>query len=169
MNTFVKSFVNCVKLFIGLTCCMLLTGCMSYYSKRDITYPLNVIQSAVKRNLPEGVAWVSRNHREMKSNYFHPGHYNEKYKSTPNRIFRAQAHVWILGDRRPYHLKLKVYMEMRVSGGPRQVYSQRDLTIGKWVYAGTEAVSAKSLGKIIHDYLLKMDREWDLIDNFRPY
>ena len=167
MNKLANKFIR--KLFTVLVCVLLLTGCVSYYSKRGINDPLNVVQSAVKRNLPEGVMWISRNHREMKSNYFHPGHYNKKYESTPNRIFRAQAYVWILGDRRPYHLKLKVYLELRVSGGPRQVYSQRDLTIGKWTYAGTEAVSAKSLGKIIHDYLLKMDREWDLIDNFRPY
>ena len=163
-----KAFVIYVKL-LSIVACLFLTGCISYYSKRDITYPLHIIQSTVKKNLPEGVLWISRNHREMKSHYFHPGYYNEKYQLTERRAFRAQAHVWILGDRRPYHLKLKVYLEMRVSGGPRRVHSQKDLSIGKWTYVGTESIAAKSLGKIIYDDLLSGDRDWDLIDNFRPY
>ena len=152
-----------MKLFLCIFYCVVLTSCISYYSKRDISYPLHVIQSAVKRNLPEGVEWVSRNHREMRSNYFHPGHYNEKHRSTRRRAFRAKAHVWILGDRRPYHLKVKVYLEMRISGGPQQVHSQKDLSIGKWTSFGTEAMAAKSLGKTIYDYLLRIDRNWDLI------
>ena len=163
-----RGFVSYIKL-LSLFSCLLLTNCMSYYSKRDLSHPLHIIQSTVKKNLPEGVIWISGNHREMKSNYFHPGYYNEKYQSNERRAFRAQAHVWILGDRRPYHLKVKVYLEIRVSGGPRQVYSQKDLTVGRWTYSGTESMAAKSLGKTIYDELLRMSREWDLIDNFRPY
>ncbi len=168
MNKFVKIFINYIKL-LSVFSFVFLIGCMSYYSKRDISYPLHIIQSVVKRNLPEGIGWISRNHREMKSNYFHPGYYNEKYQLTERRAFRAQAHVWILGDRRPYHLKVKVYLEIRVSGGPNQVNSQKDLAVGKWTYVGVEAISAKSLGKTIYDDLLRRDKSWDLIDNFRPY
>ena len=168
MNKLTKKPVIYIKL-LGILACVFLTGCMSYYSKRGITYPLHVIQSAVKKHLPEGVRWTSRNHREMKSNYFHPGYYNEKYELSDRRAFRAQAHVWILGDRRPYHLKIKVYLEMRVSGGPSQVSSQKDLTVGRWTYVGTESMAAKGLGRTIYDDLLSGDRDWDLIDNFRPF
>ena len=166
MSRFVfKILLLCVSAFY----CGLLTSCVSYYSKRGLYHPINIIQSAVERNLPEGVGWISKNHREMHSKYFHPGNYDKKYKSSKRRAFRAKAHVFILGDMRPYHLMVRVYLETRVSGGPERLYSQSDLAAGRWIYIGKEGNIAKRLGKKIHDYIIKTDRDWDLIDNFRPY
>ena len=160
-----KILFLCVCVFY----CSLLVSCMSYYSKRKLYHPINIIQSAVKKNLPEGVGWVSTNHREIHSKYFHPGNYDKKYKSSRRRAFRAKAHVLILGDMRPYHLMVRVYLETRVSDSSRGLYSQADLAAGKWVYIGKEGNIAKRLGEKIYDYIIKTDRDWDLIDNFRPY
>ena len=152
-------------------CCLLLTSCVSYYSKRDLNRSLNFIQSAVKRNMPEGVKWVSKNHREIQSQYFRPGDYKPEYKSSKYRVYRAYARAWILGDRRPYHLILKVYIEIRLraSKDSKAFYSQRDLTAGKWMSMGRSGEIAKRLGQMIYDYIEKANENWDVIDNFRAF
>ena len=161
-----KQFIQ--QCFFVLMCGAFISCASKKYVRDDLSFSFNRIQSTIKKHLPEGISWMSTNQREIRSQYFRPGIYKKEYQYNKNKkeIYRAKARVWILGSRRPYRLILRVYIEKNISKDNR---SQTDLEVGDWVYIRQDGGIAKRLGNLIHKDLVNFRRNWDLIDNFRPY
>lgn len=169
LNTSIFRFLIGIPLMLGLTGGMLTSCASKKYSRNDFTFSFNQIQTTVRKHLPQGIEWISTNYREIRSQYFRPELYRKYYYSKKKGVHRAKARIWILGDRRPYRFILRVYIERRKSEGPRRVRSQADLMAGQWVFVQQDGDIAKSLGRAIYNDLIDSTRNWDLIDNFRPY
>jgi hypothetical protein len=145
-----------------------LSGCASGYYVDDLGYSLTTIQTAVNREIPNGVESVSPNRREFFSKLFDPSSLSTKYR---DGVYRARAHVLVLGDRRPYNLEVRSVVEKRVSGGkPKEkISSPKDLSDGDWESYGSDYDLAQSIGESIADYLLKASRGRNLIDDFQAF
>ncbi len=148
----------------------LLIGCASGYVVPEVKHTLGRIQKAVKNKIPGGINKVSQNRREIFSGIIDPSVMSKTYRGGRD-VYRASVHVLILGDRRPYDLKIHVYIEKRVSGGKpkRKIFGPGDLKPGVWEDFGEDIELAKRIGDSIYEYLLKTSRNRNLIDDFRPF
>jgi hypothetical protein len=98
---------------------------------------------------------ISQNQREYYSQYFprNPGKANFDPTQATERMY---AHFWILGERRPYDVRV-------------QVMSERKGTDGYFLYGEDEGLT-KKVGNELREQLLNQSRdERNVIDNFRPF
>ncbi|MCB0393575.1 MAG: hypothetical protein KDD25_03410, partial [Bdellovibrionales bacterium] len=95
---------------------------------------------------------------------------SNKYRSK-SEVYRARAHILVLGDRRPYKIEVQVQIEQRDSGGkPKsKITSYKDLSGGQWSSFGPDEDIAEQIGQIIFDYLLKASRDRNIIDDFQVF
>jgi len=125
----------------------------------NLDMPIHELQKAVEMNLPGGRRQMSDNGREYKSDYFVIT--NGKMQLAGNATDRFYAHIFILGDRRPYTLHVSVLREHRVKGG--EEYNQKFQT-----YATDERI-AKVITQRIQTTLSKRRDDRNIIDDFRVF
>lgn len=125
----------------------------------NLDMPIHELQKAVEMNLPGGRRQMSANGREYKSEYFVVA--NGKIQLAGNASDRFYAHIFILGDRRPYTLHVSVLREHSVKGG--EDYNRKFET-----YATDERI-AKVITKRIQETLSKRRDDRNIIDDFRVF
>lgn len=110
MNSRMSSQMSSQNILICLF--LLLTGCGLQEIKMESgDYSLARVKHSVKKSLPLGVRDISENEREYFSNYFIQR--KGKTYDAANMDTRKYAHVWILGDMRPYKISVEVIVELR--------------------------------------------------------
>ena len=91
---------------------VLFTGCGFHIVKIETkNEPLNRILYIAKKSLPFGIRTESENGRELYSNYFRVQ--RGKLVNAKNLKTRKYIHIWVLGDQRPYTIKVEVVKERR--------------------------------------------------------
>lgn len=125
----------------------------------ELNIPLSVVKNAVIANLPVGMANVSQNGRTFTSNFFIPS----KNKYVEAKIFKIRfyAEVTILGDMRPYDLKVKVFKEKRVKSLGN--------VVAEFESDGQNEKLALRIARDIARTLSKRQRGVNIIDDFRVF
>lgn len=101
-----------ISTFLIILTSLLASSCMSSPNKiHNVEAPLSQIKAVVKRNLPLGLRGISSNGRELYSNYFLV--VKGKHIKAERLEYRKFASVTVLGDRRPYSIKVEVFLEKR--------------------------------------------------------
>lgn len=97
-------------LFLSLLA--LSTGCSTSQTVQNLNRPVVQLQKLAEVSSPAGLAKVSRNGREFRSNYFaaNKGKW-EAYKGENQRFFSL---IKVLGHSRPYTLEIAVYEQRKV-------------------------------------------------------
>ena len=148
------------------------TGCSSMggHREKNIGYSLSAIQTTVAEKIPGGLSKVSQNRREFVSYYFLPATWDETYKES-GRLYRGKARVFILGDRRPYDIVVRIDVDTRraTEKEVKTLYSNDDLKKRNWNQFGEDKRLAKRIAEIIVDSLKKSQRNRNLIDDFRAF
>ena len=139
-------------LFVFLFC----SGCATYgaISLDNLDVSMQDLQKLVSDNLPISLRSQSINGREFFSDYFivNKGEF-EKFEEQPVRYY---AHIYIMGDRRPYRIDTLVVREHRVSGG-------------KYEQIKFESTIAKTISRRMQQDLHKRRGERNIIDDFRAF
>ena len=134
-------------------------GCASWGSGvriENLERPLNEIQKAASTSLPLGQRRVEKSGMEFFSRYFLTK--GRKFLPAETAPVRYYAHVYILGDRRPYVIEVFVKREKRVS--PRG---------GEYVEDGTDQELATVVQRRIQQQLSKRREQVNIIDDFRVF
>ncbi len=134
-------------------------GCASWGSGvriENLERPLNELQRAASMSLPLGQRRVDKNGLEFFSRYFVTK--GRKFMPAETAPVRYFAHVYILGDRRPYVIEVFVKREKRVS--PRG---------GDYAEDGTDQELATVVQRRIQQQLSKRREEVNIIDDFRVF
>lgn len=134
-------------------------GCASWGTGiriENLERPLQEIQKAVAQSLPLGQRRIESGGMEFYSQYFLTrGRKFVPAQTAPRRLF---AHVYILGDRRPYVVEVYVKKERRVSPNSN-AYAEDGLDQGL----------AKVIQQRIQQQLTKRREELNIIDDFRIF
>ena len=125
----------------------------------NLDLPIHELQKAVEINLPTGRRQVSSNGREYLSDFFIVSK-NGKIQPAGLAADRFYAHVFILGDRRPYTLQIAVVRERKTGGDSYNVKYEK--------YATDERI-AKVIAKRIQATLSKRRDDRNIIDDFRVF
>lgn len=148
---------------------LLLAGCSSA-TLNDLDYSLADIQKGITNTVPKGIAKISPNRRTFYSKYFDPESV-EAERSTERKddIERERATVVavLLGDRRPYDVEITVYVEEDTSEKPAK--KEDDFIDGVWAKSGSDKGLAKYFRDRLANYLARLERTKNLIDDFRPF
>ena len=102
------------RLSVLLICAAGLVGCAST-SIDNLHFPYRALQNLAKKSSPLGVRTVSRNGREVYSQYF--AIYKGTYRDASKLGRRSFSKISILGGRRPYEVSIEVFEETRHSDG----------------------------------------------------
>lgn len=125
----------------------------------NLDLPVHELQKAVEINLPLGRRQVSPNGREYLSDFFIVGK-NGKLQPAGHATDRLYAHIFVLGDRRPYTLQIAVVRERKMGGDSYNAKFEK--------YATDERI-AKLLAKRIQTTLSKRRDDRNIIDDFRVF
>lgn len=137
-----------------LTTLLMLTGCSTGEVIGDVDQSLSGIKRAVKAAMPVGIRSVSENGREYFSEFFIVK--GKKYFPAGKSNESWQAHVLILGDRRPYDIEVIVTQIARNSEQGISVLGQ-DKRLGR------------RLARDIRRLLSARKTDLNLIDDFRAF
>lgn len=145
---------------------ILLSGC-STVKLNELDYSLLDIQKGIAKTVPKGLAKVSSNQRTFTSRYFDPNSFEANRETDRGGRERAVVEATILGDRRPYDVEIVVQIEEDSSGAP--VTRDDDFIEGHWVRVGIDKGLAKYFRDRLANYLVRIERNKNLIDDFRPF
>lgn len=138
--------------------CFALVGCTHGGIRiTDLDVPLVDLQKAVVDSLPLGKREVSINGREFFSEYFVV--VQNRARPATKLGTRYYAHVYVLGDRRPYIVEGLVRKEVREKGAVGPEYSD----------AGIDQRLTKVLMRKIKGNLSKRREDRNIIDDFRVF
>lgn len=121
----------------------------------EVNRPLADLQKIAAKSLPLGLRKTSENDRELFSHYFETR--DRKFRPAQKSEERRFAHIFILGDRRPYQIDVVVQIERREKDSPT------------YVEAGTDAKLAKVIRQRIVQHLSKRREDLNFIDDFRVF
>ena len=113
---------------------------------------LNFIRYVITNHIPRGVRLISPNDREYYSNYFSP---HDPEEDATEKRERAYVSVLVLGDRRPYRMKVSVHLERKTNSG--------------YTKSGHDKNLAKQIAGQLEDELAKGRDDRNVIDDFRPF
>ncbi len=131
---------------------LLLLGCASGELIKNVNRPLRMLQDVASQTAPGGVRHVSTNQRVFTSKYFPPqGAWS---KDAENESERAFAQIFILGDRRPYTVEVRAFVETKEGGDYRQTRAPE---------------LAQRVAQRYQSLLANRRKDRDLIDDFRPF
>lgn len=141
---------------------VVLSGCITTQNKEalrieNVDKRLQFIQEVVVSILPLGQRAISPNAREFLSKYFVPkkAEYAEA-DTAPRRWF---AHIFVLGDRRPYNIEILVKRERRVVERGTLSYAPE----------GLDLRIASDLKKKLQEELTKRREDTNIIDDFKVF
>ena len=149
--------------------CLIATSCTTGQLS-DLDYSLADIQKGVYSVAPKGIAKVSSNRRTYSSKYFDPESIDtDRTTDKESSMSRQRAYMvaTILGDRRPYSIELEVVVEEDESD--TEPKKDDDFIEGKFVKVGSDKGLAKHLREKLANYLARLERNKNLIDDFRPF
>jgi hypothetical protein len=118
-------------------------------------YPYGILRAAIVSTMPRNVRQTSPNGREFDSNYFDANGNFDRDASA--KIERAYAHVLLLGDRRPYKISVRVFIEKRPKDSLQ--YSP----------AGEDPGLAQELADKITQNIANRREDRNAIDDFRAF
>lgn len=127
----------------------------------DLDESLKDIQKAVNLVLPGGARTVSSNQRTYESRYFVPYVKDPDFDHASSAIKRAYANITILGNQRPYTVKIKVIIENKVQ--------MEEMISTRYEFDKEDASIAKDLARKIKDTLVKRREHNNLFDDFRAF
>lgn len=132
-----------------------LSSCASVgsYTVDNQNYPINDIRKIVG-NAIGGVRSESENGRTLLSRYYSRNKRDDFEADLSNKVERLYTKVDILGDRRPYDVRVTVVIEHKENG--------------TFVQVGKEKFLAQKLGEEIRDKLLSLEKR-NVIDDFRVF
>ena len=135
---------------------LILGGCATSgtISIHELNISLNELQKIVIDNTPIKVRRQSSNGREFYSEYFIEK--KGQYVEAINAPVRMTAALFLLGDRRPYTIEIKVLVESRGSGASYSVVKHDE---------GIARVISRRIEKTL--YQRREDR--NIIDDFRVF
>lgn len=116
---------------------------------QNVDRPLLELQKSAANTMPTGLKSTSENGREFFSNPFKIT--KAAYEAATPGDYYMQAHVMVLGDRRPYNVEIRVY---------RVVNNQRVSSDNK--------LEKRLKNEILAD-LAKRRENRNVIDSFRPF
>ena len=138
----------------------LLSSCASTPNQlKNVEAPLSQIKSVIKRNLPLGLRGMSSNGRTLYSNYFLV--VKGKHMKAENLKFRKFASVSILGDRRPYTIKVEVFLEKKSERAANGIVQYKDFRRDKKY--------SEYLLRKIHNDLENREESINFVDDFRVF
>ena len=123
----------------------------------DLDLPLTEIQKAVVDGLPLGKRAISENSREIFSEYFVM--IENKPRPAGRLKVRYYAHIYILGDRRPY----------QVEGLVRKQVKESIEGIHDYADAGIDEELTKIVMANVKAKLIKSRDERNIVDDFRVF
>jgi hypothetical protein len=148
---------------------IILAGCAGA-KINDLDYSLVDIQKGITNTAPKGIGSISPNRRTFTTKYFDPETIKaDRSTEKGDDVDRERAYVvyTILGDRRPYDVEIDVYVEEDSSGKPAK--KDDDFIDGKWSKTGSDKSLAKFYQERLANYLARLERNKNLIDDFRPF
>lgn len=148
---------------------IILSGC-STVSLNNLDYPLLDIQRGVSNIVPKGVLKISPNGRMYTSKYFDPNTIDtERSTEADEEIKRERAVViaTILGDRRPYDVDIRVDVDQDENG--TKTIKNDDFIEGSWSSIGSDKGLAEYFKQRLANYLARLERNKNIIDDFRPF
>jgi len=143
---------------------LILSGCAALQREpqgvhlKELEGSLSEIRSAAAAALPMGHRGVSSNGREIFSKHFLVSG-NGDVRPAGDALERFFATVTILGDRRPYDVKVVVAHEKRVLRGDNFVY----------VIDYYDTMLARDVGRKLEVELAKRREDRNIIDDFRVF
>lgn len=137
--------------FFILTSCVSFSG--SYVERKRVNHSVEAIFKAYDKASP-GLRGKSANGRELVSKYHAVN--GDIYDNAYNKKERAYSKLSILGDRRPYVLRVQVVIEERMDDGTYEVVDHDD------------EAAQKILDKIVEFLVTRPDKD-DFIDDYRAF
>ena len=157
MPKILAKHLSSLKLILGLSLLVSSLGCSNVrgrgVSSEEFRRPIRDVRKAVYYAMQGNVPRKSENGRTFFSPWHKPG--MDLNRSSYKQNERGQLRITILGDRRPYWVKV-VYAIETLDG---RKYSLNRYDIG---------IAKKYLSKV-EEYLASRPEERDVIDDFRPY
>lgn len=138
-----------------------LIKCASSKKLENQNLPLMDIKKAVEEALPGGSRFISSNGREYYSKYFEPKKIENVLSESARPDQRSFAHVYILGDSRPYDIEVKVPIEHKISQKNQLgiIYNQ----------VGWDNETALEILRSIYHLLDERRKKQNLFDDFRAF
>lgn len=159
-----KSRLNCafhlIIATIVFTSCSSMQGGTGGEQIKDLDQPLLDIQKAVEARLPLGKRMTSPNGREFYSRYFTV--VDGRIQPGDHATDRFYAHVFVLGDQRPYLVEVLVKRERRVGRQGSDVSNQYE-------EVARDVRLARLIAKRIQQTLSKRREDRNIIDDFRVF
>lgn len=155
-----------MRVFKFLLSVLLLSGC-STVKLNELDYSLLDIQKGITKTAPKGILKVSANQRTFTSRYFDPDSFEASRETEKGGRERATVEAIILGDRRPYDVEIVVLIEE--DSNDAAVTKDDDFIEGHWIRVGTDKGLAKYFRDRLANYLVRVERNKNLIDDFRPF
>ncbi len=148
------------RIIINLFLLVFLSSCATAPNQiKNIEAPLSQIKAVIKKNLPLGLRGVSANGREFYSNYFLV--VKGKHMKAENLQYRKFASVSVLGDRRPYTIKVEVFLEKRGERSANGLAQYKDFRRDKKY--------SEYLLRKIHNDLENREESINFVDDFRVF
>lgn len=139
---------------------VLLTSCSMFYKPLridEVHHPFAWVRQMAIKTLPVGLRSSSANGRELLSQYFLPD--KKGYTSAIEEPVRLTAKIVILGERRPYTVKVYVLREERVKTGGQVKYKVR----------GQDLRIANAIKNDLQTRLAQRREDLNIIDDFRVF
>lgn len=142
-----RQFAVVALLFLSL-------GCSTTQSIQNLNRPLTQLQKLAESSSPTGLAKVSRNGREFRSNYFaiKKGKW-EPYKGENKRYYSL---IKVLGHSRPYTLEIAVF-------------EQRQVTESRFTSTRFSEPLTRVLRRRVENSLHKSAEGMNVIDDFKVF
>lgn len=143
---------------------LILSGCAALQREpqgihlKELEGSLAEIRSSAAAALPMGTRGVSGNGREIFSKHFLVSG-NGDVRPAGDALERYYAVITILGDRRPYDVKVVVAHEKRVLRGDNFVY----------IVDYYDTMLARDIGRKLEVELAKRREDRNIIDDFRVF
>lgn len=143
----INLFLICVVLFLNAC------ASMGSYTVDNQNYPINDIRKIVG-NAIGGTRNESENGRTLVSRFYSRNRRDDFEADLSNKLERLYTRVEILGDRRPYDLRVTVVIEHKENG--------------TFVQVGKEKHLAQKIGEEIREKLISLEKR-NVIDDFRVF
>ncbi|MBT4760237.1 MAG: hypothetical protein HOO06_00945 [Bdellovibrionaceae bacterium] len=149
-----------VKLIFVLNLVHTILGCANHAMSVDgINNPLVQIKASVIKSLPLGLRKSSINGREFESKFYVVK--GKKAVAAKSRPLRNMARITILGDRRPYTIEVKVFVQKRVGYSDINGHVYKNLRYDKQ--------QARHIAQGIKKRLTNRREDMNVIDDFRVF
>ncbi len=157
-----------LRIFCLLT--LLSVSCTTGQKIEDLNYSLIDLQKGISAVVPKGIGMISENRRVFTSKYFDPNSIEGVRRKSNASLYgreRGSVVMTILGDSRPYVIDVDVIIEEDTSG--EESKKNDDFIEGKFVVLEHDERLAKYFRNRLANYLARLERNKNIIDDMRPF